>query len=240
MLFYILVFLIACFSGFFQALSGFGYSVVSMTTLPLMMSPLSATTISGVVGNLQSMVLSWKMRHHIRFSVMIIPLVASVLFAWGSITVMAQRPVTQYKQALGIFLIVIAFYLLFFNDRIKIKANWLSGLLTGAVSGVANGLFGMGGPPAVMYTMAATKSKEEYLSTIQFFFLLSGLSNTVIRIFNGALTPEVLKLCAVSIVGMMLGGYVGSKIFRKLSQKQMGRFVYGFMMIMGIVITVKG
>ena len=88
--------------------------------------------------------------------------------------------------------------------------------------------------------MAATKNKEEYLSTIQFFFLLSGLSNTAARIWNGALSDAVLKFCVISIAGMLLGGLAGAKVFKKLSQDQMGKFVYGFMMIMGLFIAFKG
>ena len=113
-------------------------------------------------------------------------------------------------------------------------------MITGLISGAANGLFGMGGPPAVMYMMAATKNKEEYLSTIQFFFLMSGLANTAARIWNGALTQEVRKLCLISIAGMLFGGLAGSKVFKRLSQEQLGKFVYGFMMVMGIFIAVKG
>ena len=240
MLLNILILVIASASGFLQSISGFGYSVVSMATLPMLMSPVSATTISGVVGNLQSIVLSCKMRQHIRYRVLAVPLAVSVLSAWLAISAMASRPSSEYKRMLGIFLILIALYLLFFNDKIKIRANLFTGIVTGIISGAANGLFGMGGPPAVMYMMAATKNKEEYLSTIQFFFLMSGLANTAARIWNGALTPEVIRLCVISIGGMLLGGYAGSKIFKRLSQEQMGKFVYGFMMVMGMFIAVKG
>lgn len=240
MLFDTLIFMIASASGFLQSVSGFGYSVVSMSTLPMLMTPVSATTISGIVGNLQSIVLSFKMRHHIRYRVLVIPLAVSILSAWTAISIMQTRPSSEYKRILGIFLILIALYLLFFNHKIKIRANLLTGVITGLISGAANGLFGMGGPPAVMYMMAATKNKEEYLSTIQFFFLMSGLANTAARIWNGALTQEVMKLCLISIAGMLLGGLAGSKVFKKLSQEQLGKFVYGFMMVMGIFIAIKG
>lgn len=234
------IFAVAVASGFLQSMSGFGYSVVSMTTLPLVMSPMSATTISGVVGNLQSLVLSISNRKYIRWAVTVVPLITSILFAWLSITVMAQRPASEYKRILGVFLIFIACYLLIFNNRIQIRATLFSGIVTGIISGVANGLFGIGGPPAVMYMMAATRSKEEYISTIQFFFLISGLANTLARIANGALTPEVFKLCVLSIGGMLVGGFIGSRVYRKLSQDQVGKFVYGFMMVMGLVIAIQG
>ena len=109
------IFAVAVASGFLQSMSGFGYSVVSMTTLPLVMSPMSATTISGVVGNLQSLVLSISNRKYIRWAVTVVPLITSILFAWLSITVMAQRPASEYKRILGVFLIFIACYLLFFK-----------------------------------------------------------------------------------------------------------------------------
>lgn len=237
---FILIFIIAIASGFLQSMSGFGYSVISMTTLPLLISPMSATTVSGVVGNLQSLVLSWKNRKSIRFKVTIIPLITSIVFAWLAITFMSQRPDSEYKRILGIFLIFIALYLLFFNNKFKIKATLTSGLITGVVSGVANGLFGMGGPPAVMYMLAATDTKDEYISTIQFFFLMSGLANTIARISNGALTEQVFVLCIVSVGGMLIGGFLGTKLFRKLSQEQVGKFIYGFMMVMGLVIAITG
>ena len=69
MLLNILIFIIACSSGFLQSISGFGYSVVSMATLPMLMTPVAATTVSGVVGNLQSIVLSGnrKLERNLRY-----------------------------------------------------------------------------------------------------------------------------------------------------------------------------
>lgn len=235
---YLVAFLIAIVSAAVQSVTGFGYTVVSMTTLPFFLSPISSTTVSGLIGNIQSVYLCYKHRKHIEIKVMIVPLIAAVIFSAVAITYMAQQPSMFYKRILGVFLCMLSIYMIFFSNMVKIRATFLSGFVTGAVSGIATGLFGMGGPPTVMYMLAATKTKESYLSTIQFLFFLTGLSTTVVRFMNGAMTMEVLKLGAVSILGMVIGLTIGSKLFSLMTQEQVAKFVYSFMLIMGLIITV--
>ena len=232
------IFLTAVVSATAQSVTGFGYGVVSMAALPLVMSPVSAVAISGLIGNVQSVYLSLKSWKHINYRIMLIPLISSVISAWITIRIVVRQPDELMKKVLGVFLIGMALYLLFLNDRIKIKANVKTGLISGVISGVANGLFGMGGPVTVMYMMAATKDKEEYLSTTQCLFLLSGIFTTIARLFSGIFTVQVWKYSALSVLGMFIGLILGNYIFKKITQKQLNYFVYGFMMCMGLIIIV--
>ena len=56
-----------------------------------------------------------------------------------------------------------------FSDKIHITPNPVSGTILGVICGICYGLFASGGPTAALYLLPATKSKKEYLATIQAF-----------------------------------------------------------------------
>ena len=145
-----------------------------------------------------------------------------------------MAPAAYLKQALGVILIVLSLYFLFFSKRIKVKATPVTGTVAGSVSGVLSGFFGMGGPPMVLYLMAATDDPMIYLATSQFQFASTGAYNFIVRALNGMITIDLLGWFAVGLIGLAGGIGIGTMIFKRLSAKHLKLCVYLFMVIVGI------
>lgn len=77
--------------------------------------------------------------------------------------------------------------------------------LCGFVSGVCDGLFGIGGPLMVLFFLALTNSKDEYLGTISLFFLIVCSYNLIFRIVHGIFTLQLLPYALLSLIMVFVG-----------------------------------
>ena len=114
-----------------------------------------------------------KYRRHINWKLLWWPLVANSVFSLAGIWFQDAGTETLLRRILGITLVVLSIYFIFFSSRLVIRANLWTGLAAGAISGVCGGLMSIGGPPMVAYYLAATRSKEEYAATLQTYFIFS-------------------------------------------------------------------
>lgn len=105
----------------------------------------------------------------------------------------------------------------------------------GSLSGLMGGFFGMQGPPAVLYFLTASKTKDEYLALSQIYFFLGNMVMTTFRYGNGMVTPSVIKAFACGLIAVGIGGWLGSKVFERLSQSNLQRIIYIYIGISGIV-----
>ena len=71
-----------------------------------------------------------------------------------------------FKILLGIVLVLLSFYFLFFDSKIKIRPTTVNGVFAGTLSGVLVGLFSTGGPPVVLYLSKATTDNLIYFATV--------------------------------------------------------------------------
>ena len=136
---------------------------------------------------------------------------------------------------LGIVLILLSLYFLLFNKSVTLRPKVRNGLLAGAISGALNGLFSTGGPPAVLYLSCAAESNITYFATIQFFFCVTNIYATVMRVFSGDITGPVLMYFLVGVIGCMAGDFVGGKVFGKLDAGTLKNVIYIGMIISGII-----
>ena len=150
----------------------------------------------------------------------------------------AGVPERQMKALLGVFLIALSIYFLFFSQRVHIRPTVLNGVVFGGVGGFLNGLFSTGGPPVVLYLVHAAPDKLVYFATIQFYFAVTNIYSTAVRALNGILTPAVLVFAAVGLVGCAIGDRLGAKVFDRLNSDRVKQVVYVGMIISGVLMIV--
>ena len=105
----------------------------------------------------------------------------------------------------------------------------------GSISGIMGGLFAMQGPPAVLYFIAAENEKEKYMAMTQTYFLFGNIFMSIVRAINGYLTFAVAQGWLYACIGIVIGGFIGNKVFEKVQTKTLRKIVYGYMAISGIV-----
>ncbi len=224
--------------AFIQRVSGFGFGIVVMVVFPFLFATFGeATALSGLLSILSTTYLSIRYRKSIRWRHLLWPLVAYIPFNLLAVQFVAGNDVRVLKMILGIFLVLLSVYFLLFSAKLTVQANPGTGLAAGGLSGLLGGGFAMAGPPIVVYLLAATGAdKLAYIGTIQCYFAVTGCISTIGRVANGFLTQRVFILLPVALLAVLLGNFIGGKVYNQLNPAAIKRFVYLFMACAGVVI----
>jgi len=232
----VLLILVGFGGGFVQRVSGFGLGIFVMMFLPhFIPSHTAAATISTLFSCGTSVYNAVRYRKEVAFKTVLPMLAAALVTIPVAVWFSSRITAGFFELLLGIVLILLSLYFLFFNQRIHIKPSLPNGILSGTLSGIMSGLFSTGGPPVVLYLTHAAPDNAVYFATIQFYFAVTNVYGTVTRIINGFMTREVLILTAIGLVGCMAGNFIGGLIFKRLDTKKLKLIIYLCMIVSGVL-----
>ncbi len=233
------VLLIGMSASFVQRVSGFGSGIFAMLFLPYIFENTAAAAAIACLWSLCTTVYnSIKHRKDIDFK-LILPLLCAAFVTIPIAVSMAKYvPERTLKAILGIVLMILSIYFLFFSKKAKMKASVGNGIISGGIGGMLTGLFATGGPPVVLYLVNATTDKAVYFACIQTYFALTNAYATGIRAINGILDANIFMWAAVGIVGCLIGDTLGAKLFKKLNTERVKQIIYIGMIISGILMVV--
>ena len=231
----VMMIVVALLAGILQGVTGFGAGIVMMIFLPTQFALIQSAGISTAICIVLCALMAYRYRKVINFKEIIIP--AILYLGVSSCAIIFSKMVDQdlMKKVFGVFLVILAIYYLFFNKQTESKLNILMKLGCIVVSGLCDGLFGIGGPLMVLYFLNQTTSKEEYLGTIQTFFLINVTYNTIFRITNGIITMDHLSIILIGMLGIIIGFVIANKIVDRLDGEIIKKITYVVIGISGII-----
>jgi len=228
--------LIGIGGGFVQRVSGFGLGIFVMIFLPhFIPTHTAAAAISSLFACMTATYNAIRYRKNANYKTALPMICAALISIPIAVHFSSVVSGNLFKILLGLVLIVLSLYFIFFNKRINIKPTFFNGILAGGLGGILGGLFSTGGPPAVLYLSSATTDNITYFATIQFYFCFTNLYATSMRIANGIINLEILIYAAIGMVGCMIGDFIGKKIFDKLNSDRLKQIIYIGMIISGVM-----
>ena len=234
---YVLLILVGIGAGFVQRVSGFGLGIFVMMFLPhFMPSHTAAASVSCLYSCGTSAYNAIKYRKDTDYKTVLPVLIAALICIPVAVYFSAKVSASFFEILLGVALIALSVYFLFFNNRIQIKPTTTNGVIAGALGGTLNGLFSTGGPPVVLYLTQTTKDNLTYFATIQFYFGITNIYAVAMRAINGVIDGQVLICAAVGMIGCMVGDFLGKLVFDKLDTKKLRTVIYIGMIISGVVL----
>lgn len=226
---------IGCIGGaIVQSTTGFGFGIVSMAFLPYMMDYLGATALAGLGAMVISASVAFKNWRKANLKI-VLPLITAYAVTMAVSLKIAKKSSNEtLTKALGIMLICMSIYFMFFNNKIRIKPTITNGLIAGALGGIGAGFFSIGGPPTVIYILSCTDDKEAYRANQLVYFTMTGIYSSGVRIVNGIVTKEVWIMFGISIVALLIGTYIGGVIFHRINANKLRKLIYGVMAVSGL------
>lgn len=223
-------------AAFVQRVSGFGLGIFAMLFLPyLTPGQAAAAAVSCLLSCGTTVYNGIKFRKDVVFITLVPLLIAGLVAIPVGVRFSASVPDRLLKALLGVVLIVLSIYFLFFSQRIHLRPSAVNGLLAGGTGGVLGGLFSTGGPPVVLYLVHALPDKAAYFATIQFYFAVTNIYATGVRVINGIITPQVLLFAAVGLAGCCIGNFVGGRVFDRLDTRRVKQVIYIGMIVSGVL-----
>lgn len=232
----IILALFAMGAAFVQRTTGFGFGIFIMTMLPhLMPSYGEATTLSGLLAMVTSAIIVWRTWHDIEWRKLLPILTIFAIVSIFAIEFLSIMRSEMLHKILGVTLILASLYFLFLNKKIKVKGNLLTQTSLGTVSGLMGGFFGMQGPPAVLYFLAVSDSKEKYIAIAQAYFLIGNIIMTVFRLNAGFLSKAVVINWLVALPAVIIGTYLGALVYKRIQMPLLRKCVYIYIGISGVI-----
>lgn len=223
-------------STFIQRVTGFGFGIVFMSVAPyLMPSYGEATALSGMLALVCALGTGLQLVKFIPWKKLTIITATFLVISFFAVRLVAHVDSKLLKHILGVVLILASIYFSFINGKLRIRPGAGSQICMGTLSGMMGGLFGMQGPPAVIYFISCTDSKEEYMAMAQWYFIIGNVAMTIFRAGNGFLTGVVLKSFLIGIIPLAAGLFLGHILYRHLKIDTVRKFVYIFIGVAGIV-----
>ena len=233
---YVWLVLASLVGGFLQAAIGFGYATIVMVFFPLFLPsiPVSAT-VCAVLSLLASISIFLQYRKdarpkHVMWPILVYLVVMPIAFSWST-----QVPKMILSVIFGLFLLVLGLYYLISADKMRVSENAGTGIAVGFLSGLFGGLFSVSAPPTALYCLSTLNTKEAYIGTLQFFFLVTNTYAVGVRAFNREMTPQVLLWSLVASAGLFFGLRLGKVVFQKRGDlSRVTRWIFIFIACVGL------
>lgn len=219
--------------GLIQGVTGFGAGVVMMMFLPLVFPVTQAAGISSAICFAVTVSMAWRYRSYVNVRSIVGP--AILYLATSSVCIVVAQGIDQslMKIVLGVFLVVLACYFLLQRTS-TFRTTGLVAVACIVISGMCDGLFGIGGPLMVVYFMTRTESTEEYLGTLQWFLLVNVVYSTLFRLAGGVITAEHAPVIAAGMVGVLAGLAIANRIVAGLDGDRIRALTYGVIGLSGV------
>lgn len=227
---YLLIGLIILFASFTQGFSGFGFQLVALPLLSLLIDLKHAIPLCALFGFVINIYLIIHYKEHLDFRELKSLLVGSVIGIPAGVYFLAEADTGLIKTILGIVLII--FVLL--NITTIFKASAISrewGYLFGLLSGILGGAFNTNGPPVLVYLYLQGWEKLKLKAAITGFFFISSIIIIAGHAFVGLTTNTVLFDFLKLFPFVLLGQFWGVRLFGKVSSVLYNKIILIFLLI---------
>ncbi len=235
-----LLLLMATGAAFVQRAAGFGFGIFIMTLLPYLMPTYGeATTLSGMLALCSSIIITFRKYKYLRWKKLLPIITVFFIVSYFAVRIVGNIDDHILKKVLGIALIAASAWFLFFSNKIKMKPTLSTQVSMGTLSGFMGGLFGMQGPPAVIYFISAAPTKDEYIAMAQMYFLIGNVIMTVYRATCGFLTHTVFIDWAICLPAVAFGTALGALVFNRMSMRKLKFVIYIYMALTGVIALIS-
>lgn len=237
---YILIFILTIAASFIQRVSGFGFGIFVMMFFPFILPSYGESiTLSGLLAGTTALLIALKNLRHIRLDVMWIIVLFNVIASYIAIEFMASVGNEMLKRCLGVILVIIALYFIFFDGKIKKTfGSKTAQAVIGTISGIMGGMFAMPGPPVVLFAVQAIENKLQYIATLQAFSVVFNIFYTIFRAKVGFFGEHTIGYWGIGLFGLIVGAWLGARCFEHISKETLKKIVYVMMIVSGIAAIV--
>ena len=110
----------------------------------------------------------------------------------------------------------------------------------GLVGGGTGALFGVGGPPYIMYLSRRLADKGAVRATFSWLFALDGGFRLCLFLYAGLLLESKLQTAYIAaIIPMLLGLYIGNKVHMDMTSEGMLKVVGTLLVVSGALLLLK-
>ena len=234
----LLMIIIFMFGGFLKGWSGFGTNLV-VPPLLLFMSRFDDLKVIMIIVvtvnlflNLAMLVQNKKFNLKYLYNIRILVAVG-ILFNIVGVLFFESVGETLFKVLMGVMILLVTLNRIFKMKFHFKELNWKHYTVTGIISGILNGMFGLGGIPLLILLGSTKMDKNEFKSTLVTYF---AIMNVIFIILHGIIGStystfvftNILIALPFAVVACLLGVFFSSRVSDKIFQRVMNAVLIFF------------
>jgi uncharacterized protein len=207
-----------------RGFSGFGFSLLGITAISLILPVaqiIPSIFLLEIAASINMLPSIWREIHWRSLTWLMVGYVIGLPFG---VYALAHAPEAPAQIALGIFVIGTAILMLR-GFRLEKTPAPAASTATGTVSGLLNGAFGIGGPPAVLFYFSTPGAAAVGRASIIFFFLFTDTLGVGYLAIQGIVTTQSFVQAALWLPALLLGVWIGAHGFRRMNEQVFRRWV---------------
>ncbi|MFB7324377.1 sulfite exporter TauE/SafE family protein [Streptomyces sp. NPDC056190] len=216
--------LVTALASFAQALSGFGFALVAVPLLTLLTSPQNAIVVVTALGGVLSLAVCVHQREHV--SVRTAGLVSAAGLVGMPLGLLAVTALGARSLSALIACVVLVFAALI-GRGLTFRRGTGPTIASGFASGALLTATGMNGPPLVATFQAMGLAPREFRATLQATFCVQDALALAGFLAVGRLTTDSLLLTGAGLPGLLVGWWLGDRVFARTDPTRFKRIVLG-------------
>jgi len=232
---------IAAIAGFFQAAAGFGFALLAVPLMALVVPPETAVIVVFLHGSCSSVLTAGHRRSHIDWTeAKRLSIGAIVAMPFGAI-ILVTASSGVLRLVLGIVICSAAVWMLLPSTKLRhtLAVQPATTYAVGAISGVLNTALSTNGPPLVVYLRVRGFGIATFRSTISVVFTISNIVGLPILLIWGAIHLVAVKYFVLTLGPALVGWGLGNATATKLRTEHFSRLVDLLLLVSGLLAIVK-
>jgi len=232
---------IVLISALLQAALGFGFALIAVPLLVLVIAPKTAVICVFLLGSVASVLTLRAAKDEVNVAEAKRLSIGAVLAMPLGVVLLIGAPSVVLRLILGFVTIAAALWMLFgheapIDDPVSRPAL---GYVAGAISGVLNTSLSTNGPPLVVYLRHRGLSPQAFRSTISVVFTVSNLVGLVFLAVGGAIHRDAVVLALLAGPCNVVGWLVGNAWSKRIAPHHFDRIVDVALLTSGTVVLIR-
>ena len=226
------IFLAAIVRGF----SGFGFSLLAITSLSLLFAPariIPAIFLLEVAASIRLFPTIWRDVHWRSVALLS---AGTLIGTPAGVYLLANLPAPPMQLALAVF-VMTAVVLLWWGFALKSMPGPLATVSIGAAAGLGNGAFGIGGPPVILFYFASPAGAAAGRASLTAYFVIIDLIGLAFLARENLVTAESGIFAAVFALPLLTGVWLGARSFKSADPVKFRKIVLILLGVLAVLIA---
>ena len=235
----ILFSLVIFLAAFTQALTGFGFALVSVPILVNFVSPkISVPIIMVLIVPVMITILIdlWKYVQLKR--IWLLMLMGFTGMPFGTY-LLIYLDVQLLKIIIGITIVLFGIALLL-GYRQRFKNEQIVSIPIGFLSGILGGSTSMSGPPVILFFSNQGDEKNVFRANLVTYLLFLHLSIIPAYVISGLVTMDIVQTAFLLLPALIIGAFLGVKFAAKINENIFKKVVLIIIVIIGFMSVITG
>lgn len=231
----VLIVTIVFAAAFVQSLSGFGFAVIIMPLLSLLVGLQVAAPMVALTALTVYSINTVRYRQAIDFKELVRLGIAAALGVPLGMWVLTNMDESVVMRIMGVMLVSYAIYAL-----VRPTTTWVLSRYwaypAGFLAGCLTGAYNVPGPPVIVYGSLRQWPRDEFRAMLQAIFFVGGALVVLSHVIGQRVTVEVLTFWVFALPALGLGILVGSRVDRYVDRERFRTIVTVMILVLGLVL----